>query len=96
MYKRISPAHLGRWSIGHPRLAIVLWLAFVLIAVAAGAATGSKSLQNGALGESARGYALLDRHQAGLRSASTAICTATRCAPATLRSKQLPRTSPRA
>ncbi len=64
MYKRISPAHLGRWSIGHPRLAIVLWLAFVLITVAAGAATGSKSLQNGALGESARGYALLDRHQA--------------------------------
>ena len=64
MHTRISPARLGRWSIRHPRRAILLWLAFVLVAVAAGAGTGSKSLQNGAIGESARGYSLLDGHQA--------------------------------
>ena len=64
MYTRLAPAHLGRWSIGHPRRAIGMWLAFVLIAVAAGVGIGTKSLPNGAVGESARGYSLLDRHQA--------------------------------
>jgi len=48
----------------HPWRAIALWLAFVVVAVAFAVITGTESLQNGAVGESARGYALLDRGQA--------------------------------
>jgi len=47
-----------------PWRAIGAWLLFVALAVVAGAATGTQSLQNGAVGESARGYTLMDRHQA--------------------------------
>ena len=47
-----------------PRRAIGAWLLFVVLAVAFGVATGTESLENGAVGESARGYALMDRHQA--------------------------------
>jgi len=47
-------------------LAIAGWLTFVVLAVLALSLTGSKSLQNGAVGESARGYALMDSHQLGL------------------------------
>jgi uncharacterized membrane protein YdfJ with MMPL/SSD domain len=47
-----------------PWRAIAAWLAFVVIAVALGVAAGTKSLQNGAVGESARGYALMEKHQA--------------------------------
>src|SRR5262249_12766770 len=57
-----SVATVGRWSIRHPWRAIVVWLAFVLLAVAALVATGTNSLQNGSVGESARGYALMDQH----------------------------------
>ncbi|MEN3342253.1 MAG: heme transporter [Actinomycetota bacterium] len=59
-----SVATVGRWSTRHPWLAIAAWLVFVTITVAAVVATGTKSLQNGAVGESARGYALIDRHRA--------------------------------
>src|SRR6266508_344797 len=59
-----SVAAGGRWSTRHPWRAIGLWLAFVALAVAAVIATGTDSLQNGAVGESARGYALMDEHQA--------------------------------
>jgi uncharacterized membrane protein YdfJ with MMPL/SSD domain len=45
-----------------PWRAIVLWLAFVVLAVVAMAATGTQSLQNGAVGESAHGYDLIDQH----------------------------------
>jgi uncharacterized membrane protein YdfJ with MMPL/SSD domain len=55
-----SVATIGRWSTRHPWRAIVGWLAFVAIAVAAMVATGTESLQNGAVGESARGYDMLD------------------------------------
>jgi uncharacterized membrane protein YdfJ with MMPL/SSD domain len=55
-----SVATIGRWSARHPWRAIAGWLAFVVIAVAAMVATGTQSLQNGAVGESARGYDLLD------------------------------------
>ena len=41
-----------------------MWLAFVALAVAIMVATGTTSLRNGAVGESARGYAIMDRHQA--------------------------------
>src|SRR5207253_5378347 len=51
-------------STRRPWRAIVAWLAFVVIALAAMVATGTKSLQNGAVGESDRGYALMNEHQA--------------------------------
>jgi RND superfamily putative drug exporter len=57
-------ATIGRWSIRRPWRAIAAWLAFVAIAVLAMALTGTKSLRNGAVGESARGYALMDAHRA--------------------------------
>ena len=62
MLKHLSPSSIGRWSVRRPWLAIGLWLAFVAIAVGALAITGSKQLQNGAVGESARGYALMNQH----------------------------------
>src|SRR5919109_690635 len=60
-----SVATIGRWSTRRPWRAIAAWLAFVAVAVAAMAATGTDSLQNGAVGESARGYALIEKHLAG-------------------------------
>jgi RND superfamily putative drug exporter len=57
-----SVATVGRWSIRHPWRAIIVWLLFVVLALAALAATGTESLQNGAVGESARGYTLMDQH----------------------------------
>jgi RND superfamily putative drug exporter len=61
----LSPARIGRWSARHPWRAIALWLVFVVAALAALALTGSKQLTNGAVGESARGQALLDKYQLG-------------------------------
>ena len=66
MIKRLSPTVIGRWSTRRPVLAIAAWLTFVLAAVLALSLTGSKPLDNGAVGESARGYALMDSHQLGL------------------------------
>ena len=57
-----SVATIGRWSTRHPWRAIVGWLAFVVIAVGAMIATGTQSLNNGAVGESARGYDMLDHN----------------------------------
>jgi RND superfamily putative drug exporter len=56
---------IGRWSTRRPWLAIALWLIFVVAAAAALSLTGSKQLQNGAVGESARGDALMNAHQIG-------------------------------
>ena len=56
---------IGRWSIRHPWLAIATWLVFVVVAVGALAATGSKSLDSGSAGESARADALMQQHQVG-------------------------------
>ncbi|HEY3050136.1 MAG TPA: hypothetical protein VGJ40_00295, partial [Gaiellaceae bacterium] len=47
-----------------PWRAIAAWLLFVVVALVLGAAAGTKELQNGAVGESARGYALMDEHGA--------------------------------
>jgi hypothetical protein len=47
-----------------PWRAIALCLAFVAVAGAIGFGTGIKSLQNGSVGESARGYELIDEHHA--------------------------------
>ena len=63
MIRRVSPTAGGRWSTRRPVLAIAAWLTFVMVAVFALAATGSKSLQSGAVGESARGDALMNSHQ---------------------------------
>ena len=60
----ITPSGIGRWSARRPWRAISVWLAFVVLAVAALAATGSKSLQSGVTGESARAESMLTVHQA--------------------------------
>jgi uncharacterized membrane protein YdfJ with MMPL/SSD domain len=65
MLKHFSPTAVGRWSTRRPVPAIAAWLTFVVIAVLALAATGSKPLQSGAVGESARGDAMLNSHQLG-------------------------------
>ena len=66
MIKRFSPTAIGRWSTRRPVLAIAAWLTFVVAAVVALSLTGSKPLDNGAVGESARGYAMMDSHRLGL------------------------------
>ena len=53
---------IGRWSIRNPRIAVAAWIAFVAAAVALGAVSGTKTLDNGAVGESARGYAIMNEH----------------------------------
>ena len=65
MTARLSPTSIGRWSTRRPWLAIALWLVFVVAAAAALTLTGSKQLQNGAVGQSARGYTLMNAHQLG-------------------------------
>src|SRR5215472_18172975 len=58
----ISPGRIGRWSARHPWLALSIWGAFVVGCVAAGAAAGTKTLSNGLVGESARGYAVMGQY----------------------------------
>jgi hypothetical protein len=65
MKRHLSPAALARWSTWRPWLAIGLWLAFMVAAVSALAISGSKQLQNGAVGESARGNAAMNAHLLG-------------------------------
>jgi uncharacterized membrane protein YdfJ with MMPL/SSD domain len=54
---------IGRWSIHHPRIALSAWFGFVLVCVALGVISGTKTLDNGAVGESARGYAIMNAHR---------------------------------
>ncbi len=54
---------IGRWSINHPRRALAAWLAVVVACLTLGAISGTKTLDNGAVGESARGYAMMNKHQ---------------------------------
>jgi uncharacterized membrane protein YdfJ with MMPL/SSD domain len=56
-------ATIGRWSTRRPWRAIGVWLVFVVAAVGTLVATGSESLGNGAVGESARGYDMLDANE---------------------------------
>jgi RND superfamily putative drug exporter len=51
---------IGRWSIRHPRLAVAAWITFVVFCVGFGAISGTKTIDNGAVGESARGYTIMD------------------------------------
>jgi uncharacterized membrane protein YdfJ with MMPL/SSD domain len=55
-----SATSIGRWSTRHPWRAVTIWLLFVITAVGLGIATGTKNLSNGAVGEAARGYTLMD------------------------------------
>ena len=59
----LTPTGIGRWSARHPWKAIGLWLVFVVVAIGLLVVTGSKQLQNGAVGESARGDAQMNKHQ---------------------------------
>ena len=54
---------IGRWSISHPRLAVAAWIVFVVACLALGVISGTKTLDNGAVGESARGYAIVNKHR---------------------------------
>jgi uncharacterized membrane protein YdfJ with MMPL/SSD domain len=54
---------IGRWSTRRPWLAIGCWLAFVTLAVGSLVVTGTEELDNGAVGESARGYTLIDQNR---------------------------------
>jgi uncharacterized membrane protein YdfJ with MMPL/SSD domain len=58
--RRAPLAAVGRWSARHPWQAIGAWAAFVLVCVAIGTVTGTRTLSNGAVGESAHGYAIMD------------------------------------
>jgi len=64
MRTHLSPAAIGNWSARHPWRAIALWLAFVIVAVAALALTGTKQLESGTTGESARAETMLRQHHA--------------------------------
>jgi uncharacterized membrane protein YdfJ with MMPL/SSD domain len=61
--RRHSHKSIGRWSIEHPWRALAAWVAFVVACLALGAISGTKTLDNGAVGESARGYAIMDEHR---------------------------------
>jgi uncharacterized membrane protein YdfJ with MMPL/SSD domain len=52
---------IGHWSIRHPRRTVAAWLAFVVACVALGAISGIKTLDNGAVGESALGYSIMNK-----------------------------------
>jgi MMPL family len=54
---------IGRWSIRHPRKAVAAWVAFAAAAIALGAISGTKTLDNGAVGESARGYTIMNEYR---------------------------------
>jgi RND superfamily putative drug exporter len=58
---RISPGRIGRWSASHPWRALLIWAAFVAACVALGAAAGTSTLSDGAVGESARGNAVMNQ-----------------------------------
>lgn len=55
-------ARMGRWSARHRKAAIVGWLAFVVAAVAIGAALGTKKLDPGTIGvgESKRAQEIIE------------------------------------
>src|SRR5947208_11943338 len=59
MSKR-SQIRIGSWSVHHPRLTLGAWIGFVAVCVVLGAISGTKTLDNGAVGESARGYTIMN------------------------------------
>ena len=61
MNRKNIAARAGRWSAAHPWTAILSWIAFVLVATALGAATGTSELEEDGVGESGRAERTLDR-----------------------------------
>jgi RND superfamily putative drug exporter len=61
MSTRLSAGRIGTWSASHPWLALVIWASFVAACLALGAATGTKTLSDGAVGETARGNAIMNQ-----------------------------------
>src|SRR6516165_9059381 len=61
MKARLSPQRIGRWSAAHPWRALTVWFVFVVACVALGARTGTQTLSDGAVGESAQGNAVMDQ-----------------------------------
>jgi RND superfamily putative drug exporter len=57
----MSPQRIGRWSAAYPWRALTVWFVFVVACVALGAKTGTQTLSDGAVGESARGNALISQ-----------------------------------
>jgi len=60
--RRLAPTHIGRWSTRRPWRALAIWLSLVVALGALVAFAGIKQLENGASGESGRGYDMLDRN----------------------------------
>ena len=53
-------------TLEHPAtrdVAVAAWIVFVVACLALGAISGTKTLDNGAVGESARGYAIMNKHR---------------------------------
>ena len=61
MNTRVSTGSIGRWSASHPWRALIIWFGFVAACVAIGAATGTTTLSDGAVGESAGGNAVMNQ-----------------------------------
>jgi len=68
-------ARAGRWSAAHRKTAIFGWLAFVIVAVAIGAAAGTKTPtnDNSYVGDSGRGDKLVSDHYPDSASESVLI-----------------------
>src|SRR5947208_8415164 len=62
MSKR-SQIRIGSWSGHHRRRKLGAWIGFVAGCVVLGAISGTRTLDNGAVGESARGYAIMNEHR---------------------------------
>jgi RND superfamily putative drug exporter len=61
MSTRVSRGRIGRWSASHPWRALIIWFTFVAACVTLVAAAGTRTLSDGAVGESARGNAIMDQ-----------------------------------
>jgi RND superfamily putative drug exporter len=61
--QRHSHRSIGRWSIHHPWHALAVWIALVLACLTHGAISSTKTLDNGTVGESARGFAIMNKYQ---------------------------------
>jgi putative drug exporter of the RND superfamily len=61
--RRLAPTRIGRWSTRRPWRALAIWLSLVVALGALVALAGIEQLENGASGESGRGYDMLDRNR---------------------------------
>src|ERR1700704_1789560 len=70
MRSRHLAARAGRWSAQHRRLAILGWIAFVVLATVGGGMIGTKQLQPAAMGNGSSRAADLAVDRAGFRDTS--------------------------